>query len=288
MKENTAKPVELIAADGLKLIGYHFENETPRAAILICCATAVRQKFYFPFARWLCKEGYSVLTLDYRGLGESLDAPSMKESKARKQDWGELDMPAAAAWLKKRYPNIPLHLIGHSAGGLLFGLMPNFDVLTSIVSIGCSTGYVHKIAMPDRLVAASLLSVYFPFAVNVFGYLPAKKLGWGEDLPRGVAMQWAQWCSNPGYVSNAFGGDIKEHHYNEVSAPMVVLNMTDDKIASKENVEALRQLFPNTKMEAFWFAPKDYKLGEVGHMGFFRQANSALWTNVTDWLQKFS
>jgi predicted alpha/beta hydrolase len=286
VSENTAKPIELIAADGLKLTGYHFENPNPRAAILVCCATAVRQKFYFPFARWLCKEGYSVLTLDYRGLGESLDATSLKDSKARKQDWGELDMPAALSWLQQKYPALPTHLVGHSAGGLLFGLMPNFKDLASIVSIGCSTGYVRKIAMPDRIVATTLLSVYFPIAIKMFGYLPAKKLGWGEDLPSGVASQWAHWCSNPGYVSNAFGKDISKHYYNEVQAPMVVLNMKDDPIASKENVEALRALFPKATIETMWFDSQEYGLKEVGHMGFFRQQNAVLWPKVTEWLAK--
>ena len=242
MSKNAPTPVELLASDGLKLRAYHFEHDNPRGAVMVCCATAVRQRFYFPFARWLTEQGYTVLTLDYRGIGESLGAPSVKESTAKKQDWGELDMPAALAWLHEKYPDIPKHLVGHSAGGLLFGLMPNYKELASIISVGCSTGYVQKIAMPDRVVAAMMLSIYFPLACNLFGYLPAKKFNLGEDLPRGIAMQWAHWCGNPGYVSNAFGKDISTHYFDVVDAPMVVLNMKDDAIASEAKCQCFAQI----------------------------------------------
>jgi len=285
MNEPSKKPIELHAADGLKLTGYHFANENPRAAILVCSATAVTQRFYFPFARWLSIQGYSVLTLDYRGIGESLGAPSVKESRARKQDWGELDMPAALSWLQQTYPNKPKHLIGHSAGGLLFGLMPNYRDLASVVSIGCSIGYVNEAAMPDRLVASALLNVYFPVATKLFGYLPAKTLGWGEDLPPGVALQWAEWCTNRGYVSNAFGKDIKKHYYNDLQLPMLVMNMKDDPFATVSNVDAMNELFPNATMEKLWLDPKQYGLETVGHMGFFRPKNDVLWPKVTEWLQ---
>ncbi|HEY9685277.1 MAG TPA: alpha/beta fold hydrolase [Oculatellaceae cyanobacterium] len=285
MSEIKAQRVELQATDGLTLVGYHFQAESPHAAILVCSATAVRQRYYFPFARWLCQQGFSVLTLDYRGIGESIDAPALKHSRARKQDWGELDMPAALAWLDNRYPTIAKHLVGHSAGGILFGLMPNFDRLASVIAIGCSTGYVRYIAMPDRFVAATLLSIYFPLASKFFGYVPAKKLGWGEDLPTGIAMQWAHWCSNPGYVSNSFGKDIHIHHYDEVKAPILILNMTDDPISSKKNVEDLQRLFPQAITSPTWIDPKEFKLAEVGHMGFFRPKNSVLWANVTNWLK---
>ena len=286
MSKIAPKRIELTAADGLMLTAYSFANDKPRAAVMICCATAVRQRFYFPFAHWLCQQGFSVLTLDYRGIGESMDAPTVKESPARKQDWGELDMPAALGWLQQEYPTLNKHLVGHSAGGLLFGLMPNYKQLTSIVSVGCSTGYVHGISMPDRLVAALMLGIYFPVGIKLFGYLPAKKLGLGEDLPARVALQWAHWCSNPGYVRNAFSKDIDAHYFDEVNAPMVVLNMKDDAIASEANVNELHKLFPRINLNKVTLDPKDYGLGVVGHMGFFRTANSKLWPNVTQWLEK--
>jgi len=268
------------AGDGTGLTGYFFEREQPLGSALLCCATAVHQKFYWPFARWLHSSGFNVLTFDYRGIGESLNAPTAKESTARKQDWGELDMPAALDWLQQRSGNLPLHLVGHSAGGVLVGLMPNCTELSSVVAIGCSSGQISKIAMPERIGAAILLQLYFPFAIKLFGYLPAKKLGWGEDLPPGVAKQWAQWCLSPGYIRSAFGNDVLTNHYDAVRCPISCTTVSDDPITTPSNVDDFLGLFPNATIQRRVLEPAKFGLQKVGHMGFFRTRNSCLWPEI--------
>ena len=285
MTHNILEQVTLEAADGLKLVGYHFASEEPQAAILVCPATGVTQKFYFSFCRWLSRNGYSAFTFDYRGLGESLGSSSLLSSKARLQDWGELDMPAALAWLENRYPSLPKHLIGHSAGGLLFGLMPNHKTLSSVISVAASIGYIDAIAMPERLVTYFLFKIYLPLAVALCGYLPAKRFNLAEDLPAGVARQWYDWCSKPGYVQNAFGREILTNYYAQIAIPMLVLNVQDDPVASAFNVSALDQLFPNAPIEKVCLVPAQFGLSRVGHMGFFREKNAQLWLCVIEWLK---
>ena len=69
-----------IPAPGQSLSGTFFpaNNASNDKPVLICPATGIIQKFYFPFARWLASQGYSVLVFDYRGIGKSLEQEHVK------------------------------------------------------------------------------------------------------------------------------------------------------------------------------------------------------------------
>lgn len=58
------------AVDGCALATTLYQPDEPvDEAILISSATAVPQRFYNPFAQFLCQRGYRVVTYDYRGIG---------------------------------------------------------------------------------------------------------------------------------------------------------------------------------------------------------------------------
>ncbi|MGW9793875.1 pimeloyl-ACP methyl ester carboxylesterase [Serratia sp. 121840015-2] len=111
--------IRFTAADGYVLGGSYFPalggSNTP---VLICPATGVKQGFYYAFAQWLSEQGHPVMVFDYRGVGVSLAEAHVRYSKARKQDWGECDMPAALNWLLAKTAAQQAHVIGHSAGGV--------------------------------------------------------------------------------------------------------------------------------------------------------------------------
>ncbi len=132
----TGYDLSFTARDSVELGGRLFVPDAPRAIVLICATTGVRQQFYWKFAEWLTTKSYGALTFDYRGIGASLNGRSVRESQAKKQDWGQLDMPAALDFLDREFPDLPIHLVGHSAGGQLIGLMPNYDRLDKIVTVG--------------------------------------------------------------------------------------------------------------------------------------------------------
>ena len=207
--------------DDVVLSGTLFLPENPKALVLVCAATGIRQQFYWTFAEWLATQGHGVLTFDCRGIGASLGARSVRESKARKQDWGTHDMPAALDYLVDRFPGMPVHLVGHSAGGQLVGLMPNHRHLSSVVTVSSSSGYFKNMGFKQRLLAAVFLKAYIPLLANLLGYVPARWIGWGEDLPAKVALQWAAWCAKPGYIENAFGKDVTQHFYDEIDVPIL-------------------------------------------------------------------
>lgn len=66
-KPEAERPLRLLTEDGVELDARWFEPAGPvRAVALMAPAAGVSQRFYAPFALWLCQRGYAVLTLDYR------------------------------------------------------------------------------------------------------------------------------------------------------------------------------------------------------------------------------
>ncbi len=279
-KSAQTRPITLWAADGQLLAGSLSDCATPQGAVLLCSATGVRQHFYAPFANWLAEHNYVVLTFDYRGIGKSLAGAHVRSVKTTKQDWGELDMPAALDWLAAAYPGVPLHLIGHSAGGQLIGLMPNFHKLTSVVQFAASSGYIANLRRPTRWIARFLLAGYIPLTAHCLGYVPAKLIGWGEDLPAMVATQWARWCLSPGYISNDFGREIKRHYYNDFDIPIRAIYACDDPIATQANIDDLLRLFPKALIRKIRLDPTQFGLQSIGHIDAFRPRLAVLWPQI--------
>jgi len=279
-----------IAAPGAELVARLFEPETGATGlpVLLCGATGVRQRFYTAFAEWLCEQGHPVMSFDYRGIGDSLHGVSVRNSRVRKQDWGELDMPAALDTLLTETGVGQAVLLGHSAGGQLVGLMPNHARLAGVVAVSGSSGYVANLYPRTRWAARLLFGLYMPMTGALLGYVPARIIGWGEDLPRGVARQWGYWCSSPGYVENDFGKSIAQHYYAEIQVPIVALNASDDPIATPANIDDLLRLFPNAPQTKRSLQPHRFGLARIGHIDMFRRRCSVLWPEVLAAIRTFA
>ena len=56
--------------------------------------------------------------------------------------WGQLDIPAAIDALLAKTQAAKVILLGHSAGGQLLGIVPNYAKVEKVVAIAGSTGHV--------------------------------------------------------------------------------------------------------------------------------------------------
>ncbi|MBP8046313.1 MAG: alpha/beta fold hydrolase, partial [Psychrobacter sp.] len=101
-----------------------------KAAVMIAPATGIKRQFYHNFATYLAASGFGVITFDNEGIGESLSS-DLTKCDASLISWGRHDMPAVLDALQDEFADATYHLIGHSAGGQLIGLMPNYKALTS-------------------------------------------------------------------------------------------------------------------------------------------------------------
>lgn len=153
--------------DGYQLAAQFYpaqQNDINALPILICPATGITKTFYHAFAEWLSQQGYNVLSFDFRGIGESLHG-ALKDSTASINDWGMLDIPAAIETLLKRTNAEKVIIVGHSAGGQLLGITPNYHKVAKVLAIAGSTGHIKGLKGKTKLLAPVMFNVIFLFQV---------------------------------------------------------------------------------------------------------------------------
>ncbi|RZA34879.1 MAG: alpha/beta fold hydrolase [Lysobacteraceae bacterium] len=247
-------------------------------------ATAVTQAYYEPFAAWLAGRGFNVVTYDYRGTGRSRPH-SLRGLKVTMSDWIDKDAAAVTRWAEARFPGMPLLAVGHSVGGHAIGLSPETARLQAAVLIASHAGATHTVlGLGERLRVRVVLRVLAPVLCALFGYMPGRRFGLGEDLPRGVMLQWARWTALPRYFFDDPGIDAARR-MARVEIALLVLAFDDDPWANPVAVDMLVSHLKNASLERRHIDPHAAGLPAVGHMGFFRRrCEAALWPQVADWL----
>lgn len=82
----TTQSIEFSAADGYPLRGTLWRPDAePSALVLIHPATAVPERLYAGFARYLTERGFAALTYNYRGIDASRPA-RLNRLRARMRD----------------------------------------------------------------------------------------------------------------------------------------------------------------------------------------------------------
>jgi predicted alpha/beta hydrolase len=254
------------ARDGRILGGDLFAPDHPRGCVLIGPAMAVPARFYAKYAQHLANTGLAALAVDYRGIGASKTLP-IKDDPARFQDWGEQDLAGAADFLRKSYPGLPLHFVGHSAGGQLMGLMEGVPIASALfVSSGTASWRAYE--GRSRAVMFGLFHAVLPAALAWKGYLPMSAVRRGEDVPKGVAAQWAEWGRHERYVRKHADpqGGLGFERYD---GPLRAVAFKDDAYAPPKAVQGLLSLYTKARKELIVHD------GPAGHFGFFKQP--ALW-----------
>jgi len=276
IKINCADKIQLAATSYTPIQGM-------KGAIIMAPATGIKRQFYANFASHLAENGYGVITFDNRGIGESLIG-TIKHCDVSLQCWGEKDLPAVFEQLKQIFPDTRYHLIGHSAGGQLVGLMPNASEFSSIFNFACSSGCLKNMPFQHKFKAHFFMNFFIPLSNSLFGHTKSQWIGMGEPLPKNVAKQWQAWCNGSGYVKTAFGQTVHKHFYNELETPSMWVNACDDFIANNENTDDMISVFKKLPANKLTISAMDHGLDEIGHMKFFSRKSKVLWKYPLNWL----
>jgi predicted alpha/beta hydrolase len=158
-------------------------------------------------------------------------------------DWADKDAAGAVSWMRSRYKPLPLSYVGHSFGGQALGLLPNNDQIARALLVAAQAGHWKLLSSPERYRVFALLNFVGVPVAKIMGYLPGE-LGLGEDMPKGVFLQWTKWVMSERYYFDdaSLIGLANYPHYRH---PLMALYMEDDPWATKASVELLCAGFTN-------------------------------------------
>src|SRR5690606_20581817 len=228
--------IQIITIDGYRLqarLWHHAQINSHSPVVIINSATSVRCRYYDRFAQALHARGCTVLTFDYRGIGESKYGP-LRDLVAGWLDWGQADFEATLQYAQARFCNSPIYVVGHSIGGFLIGLAPSSHLVKRIFTMGAQYAYWRDYARRSRAGMFLQWHVAMPLLAKAFGFVPARRLGWMEDTPKGVAMDWAgmgrrfEQSIGRTYDKTDAESDLLPMRLQHVTAPILALGVSDD------------------------------------------------------------
>lgn len=273
-------------SDGRELHGTVFDvapGTRRLGTVVIGCATAVKANYYHRYATFLAANGFTAITFDYRGIGESRNG-SLSGQKIRWYNWGSLDIDAVLVWALERSDGLPVNFVGHSFGGFGVGLAEHAAGLSRILTVGAQHAYWRDLRPRHQIGHFARAAAMLPL-VTVMGYFPAKRLRLMEDLPSGVALDWAR--SRKDFTRAATGSERESlrAHQSAVTAPILALAPNDDPYATISAMKRAVSSTPNSASRVIHLLPADYGESKLGHFALFHSRHKeTFWEQSLHWL----
>lgn len=287
--------LRLKTADGCLLGGFiwqHGDCDPLRPIVVIASATSVRCRYYSRFAGYLFAHGFDVLTFDYRGIGVSTPKAA-RGVQADWVDWGQSDLEAALHHALTTSPERPVYVIGHSIGGFAIGAAPSASKVKRILTVGSQYAYWRDYDRAKRWRMYVKWHLFMPTLTALFGYFPARRLGWMEDTPSGVVRDWSRMKARfedslrPGrFVEGKREADLLRQRFSKVTTPILAIGLEDDPHGTVAAIDRLLAYFTSSPWCHWRIAPADIGGEPIGHFAFFHDRfKSTLWPIALEWLR---
>jgi predicted alpha/beta hydrolase len=292
----TSTDLSIVATDGYRLAARLWsgsEQSLPVTVALINAGAGIGSNYYDRFARFLAQCGVATLVYDYRGIARSRPR-SLRGFVASVEDWGSKDCAAVLQWMATRFPGARRAVIGHSVGGFVTGFVTNGRMIDRMLLVGAHTGYWRDYAASARLGMYLLWHTLMPALTHVVGYFPGRRLRLLEDLPAGVALEWANrrkadfWWN----LHTEDGApdqpriDDAIARFMSIRAPTLALTCSDDVFATEAATNRILRLYGNCPATRLVVGPGDVGGQKIGHFGFFRSRfRDTLWPQAVKWLR---
>jgi predicted alpha/beta hydrolase len=162
------------------------------------------------------------------------------------------------------------------------GLLERPEQVDAMVAVSSQSGYWRVQGDGERLRALVMVAAVLPAVSRLLGYFPWSKLARGEDLPGGVAIEWAGWCRRRRYLLD--DPTLPVERYAGFRAPILAYSIDDDGWGTARSVDEMMSVYPD--VERRHLVPAEHSLKKIGHMGYFRPTAAALWPIARDWLDR--
>jgi predicted alpha/beta hydrolase len=266
------QPLPLRSADGHALSATAFLAAPGAPALVVASATGVPQGLYRHFALWLQQQGISCYTFGYRGIGASRPA-QLRQLKADFSHWA-VDIDALLQHALARHPRVSL--LGHSIGGFLAPVAELAPAMHRLVMVGAQSAYWRDWPLPQRWPMAVMWHGVMPLVTQAVGYFPGRALRLGEDLPKGVAMQWALRPWQEPLHADAHAG----RRYARALPPVHMVAASDDPFATVAAQQRLHDALLAPPVTRHVWQPRAMGLPCLGHFNVFRRPAAVLWPQL--------
>ena len=265
-------------------ICYEALGSKTKGIVIVCPAMGVKQSFYKDFAHFMATQGFVTYTFDYRGMGASAKA-SLKNFSADLMDWA-IDIQAAFNYAKAKDEQLPIFAVTHSVGGQLLALTETAKEWAGIVTVASQSGYWKHWSGKNKARMWFFWHLLLPGLTKSIGYFPAKRMGLFENLPKGVALQWASWGRHPLYLKREF----PTAYFEDLTCAVRAYSFSDDEeFAPKPSVDWLHDQYKNARIERLHIESKSLETKKVGHFGFFRSTMQPIfWEMIVSFFENES
>ncbi len=279
------KELILTTSDHIPLSVKIFEPKISNGKLLLInSATGVKQQIYFSFAKYLIENGFTVITYDYRGIGES-KPQIMKGFNASMRIWGTEDFKTITNFINENYSTPRKFCLGHSVGALILGMNDYSKNFEKFIFVGTQDAYIGNLTFSVAATALLGFGIALPVMTHFFGYFPAHRFGLGESLPKGVAFDWQTLILNKKSTSRLYK-KIGSNSIKELTQNVFIIHAEDDTWVTEKGMRnLLKNVYPNLKTTYREIKICESEKGEIGHVNFFRSFNKNLWKIVLNELQ---
>jgi len=276
------KELILKTSDNFPLSVKVFEPKISNGKVLLInSATGVKQQVYFSFARYFAENGFTVITYDYRGIGES-KPKKLAGFAANMRIWGTVDFKTLTDYIRHEYPDESKYCLGHSVGALIVGMNQDSAIFSKFIFVATQDAQLSNLSFKVALTGFLGFGIALPILSEIFGYFPAHRFGLGESLPKGVAYDWKTLIINKKSTKRLYE-KIGANNAENLDQETLIIYAEDDPWVTMKGMENLmKNVYPNLRKTYRKVWVKESPKLEIGHVNFFRTYNRPLWKIILE------